>query len=125
MRGNSLKFLLIGLTVYLIFSSLPPASMQTQSHASADHRIAIVSAVKGKVFVHRSGMYASRPVQVSDAFSWGDSLQVDEESEASLEFQDESVMRIVQNTKVTFRETRKKYTNRFSTWQLRRLMIGG
>ncbi len=91
---------LLVVSTLLLLSLLP---FPTLSLAAEECRVvAKVASVQGRAEVRRSGDSEWRPVGLNDVFCSGDMLRLREKSRASIVLSNETVIRIDQNTTITF-----------------------
>ena len=99
-RGKG--FLRAVIFILFIFILFHPQTTQAQKAAQAEMWLASLTSAEGGVYVQRAGEAQWAPVKITDRFFAGDTLRVEEESRAALLFNNESTMRLDQNTTLVF-----------------------
>jgi len=94
-RKGFLRAVIVILFIFILFH---PQTTQAQKAAQAEMWLASLTSAEGGVYVKRAGQAQWAPVKITEKFFPGDTLRVDEESRAALLFNNESTMRLDQNT---------------------------
>ncbi len=99
-RGRGILLAVIFILFILIL--LHPQTTQAQKAAQAEMWLATLTSAEGGVYVQRGGQAEWAPVKITEKFFPGDTLRVDGESRAALLFNNDSTMRLDQNTTLVF-----------------------
>jgi tetratricopeptide (TPR) repeat protein len=95
----------LNLVAVLLFPSLSPAA------APCDPPIAKIQSVQGNVEVRRAGQTQWQRVRLNDTYCAGDRVQVGERSRAAISLVNQPILRLDQNTTITFGGVREERTS--------------
>ncbi|MEA3360358.1 MAG: TonB-dependent receptor [Thermodesulfobacteriota bacterium] len=100
--------LILAILMIVLLSSLSNADAAAETH---NKWVARVVSVQGSVQAQRSGETQWISVKLNDTYRSGDMIRVQEKSRAAIVLQDETILRLDQNTTIVFSTLKKKQTS--------------
>jgi tetratricopeptide (TPR) repeat protein len=83
----------------------------TIAAAEMDYWVGKIVSVQGSVQVRRTGATEWVPVRLNDTYAFGDMIRVQEQSRAAVVLRNEAILRLDQNTTITFSASEEKGTS--------------